>query len=183
MDTGQGLYFHLKELRLRLLLCVVPVLLAAPVFYLYSDDALSWVLTRVGDASAPYIVYGLADAFMLKVKFAVLAAFAALSPWVLFQTTLFVLPALYPKEKLFYFFITAVACGCVAASAYVCQDFLAEWLIGLLRGLSPPHSVTGYSAVRFFGFIFNCVIAAAVTVTVSIVLLVSVIFKLSVRRR
>jgi len=103
-DTEQGtmtLIDHLKELRIRLVYCIV--FLTIGTFLLFSFSSYTFNFLAI-----PYFSHfpqesligtGPAEAFLLKLKVAFFAAILATSPLLFHQVWLFVRPGLYEHER------------------------------------------------------------------------------------
>jgi len=93
---------HLAELRTRLMRIAIGIGVGFAVCYgliepIY-DLLLEPLKLALPDGYAP-IGTGIAEAFLSKLKIALLAGVMVASPWVFYQVWLFVSPGLYPKEK------------------------------------------------------------------------------------
>jgi sec-independent protein translocase protein TatC len=95
---------HLAELRKRLLICCVGIILAFFGFYFVSADIYNFLvhplaLATEGQAGRRMIFTGLHEAFLTQVKVAFFAAIFFSFPFLSMQIWRFIAPGLYLKEK------------------------------------------------------------------------------------
>lgn len=137
LQEGQmTLWEHLEELRRRLIVCVVTLLIGFVVCWIYRNEIFDIV-------QAPFLQFvakgdklsfiSLTEPFFVYMKVSALAAIIVTSPILMTQLWLFIAPGLYRKEKLyaipFIFFSTVFfLAGCVFCYYYVfpfaCRYFL-----------------------------------------------------------
>jgi len=93
---------HLEELRRRLTVSIVALLIGFLICWGFAKDIFAWLavpLTQFLPAGEKLAFTGLVDPFMLYIKVALLAGIFLASPVVLYQFWLFVAPALYRNER------------------------------------------------------------------------------------
>ena len=161
-----GTFFeHLDELRQRLIVCLSAFFLCVVPAAVYSDRLLDWLLgPLVREIPAAYF-FSPADAFVVKIKVALLAAAVLSSPVVMGQLWLFITPALYGNEKkaLLPLVVLTTSLFIVGAafSFYGVIPVALHFLIGMQGDfLRPLVSVSEYfsfltSMVFAFGVAFN----------------------------
>jgi len=96
-DGEMPLADHLEELRHRLLIMVVALLVAFIGSYFVARPVLHWMLNTVGVHRV--IVVGVTEAFFGILKVAFMLALAAASPVIFYQLAAFVTPGLLPHER------------------------------------------------------------------------------------
>jgi sec-independent protein translocase protein TatC len=103
IDEGptMSLIEHLEELRRRLIVVVVSVLLAAIVGFLVSRPVLDLLRAPLPDEFQTLYFTGPADAFGAQIKIAGFLGIAFAMPVILFQVWRFVTPGLTPRERRF----------------------------------------------------------------------------------
>ena len=161
-----GTFFeHLDELRQRLIVSLSAFFICALPAMFYSERLLDWLMgPLVRELPAAYF-FSPADAFVVKVKVALLGAAVLSSPVVLGQLWFFITPALYGNEKrallpliiltTFLFILGAVF------SFYGVVPITLHFLIGMQSEfMRPLVSVSEYlsfltSMVFAFGVAFN----------------------------
>jgi sec-independent protein translocase protein TatC len=156
---------HLDELRKRLILSLAAVGGAAVAGYLASDRILEALIIPLRSASEPLYFFSPADAFLVKLKIALLAGLVLASPVVASQIWLFVSPALYKNERRAVAPLIAVTSVLFLAGAafsyFVVMPLALDFFLGMqTESLRPMLSVTEYVGflsmmTLAFGIAFN----------------------------
>ncbi len=130
---------HLKELRYRLIVSFVAILVAFVFTYTYSEAIYRLLLAPLMPALPQedrYMAFtGVVEPFFTYLKVGILGAFVAASPVVLYQGWAFIVPALYEKEK--RWFLPVVFVSILLFAAGVCfafvlvMPFAFNYLIGV----------------------------------------------------
>ena len=95
---------HLKELRNRLLLSFLFLILSF-IFFFYNASHLGELLSKplfklfVDSDDKRMIFTGLPEVFVSNLKISLFASFIISTPFLIFQIVLFLSPAMYKKEK------------------------------------------------------------------------------------
>lgn len=97
-DTAMSLVDHLGELRTRLFRSILAVAVGAVLGFAVSDQAIS-VLRGAIPSESPLFFTGLGDAFVIKVKIAIVIGIVLAMPVLLYQVWSFVSPGLTPAER------------------------------------------------------------------------------------
>lgn len=93
---------HLEELRQRLIKCLIAVGVAFGVCYFFSKEILDFLmvpLKRSMPEGTTAIFLNPAEAFLTYIKLSLYSAIFFSSPYILYQTWLFIAPGLYVHEK------------------------------------------------------------------------------------
>jgi sec-independent protein translocase protein TatC len=101
-DETQPFLSHLKELRDRLLICVIAVAVAFVFTYYFKEKVFTFLMQpfiRVMPPGSSFIFTGVTEAFVTYFKISVVAALFAGAPVLLYEFWMFVAPGLYEKEK------------------------------------------------------------------------------------
>ena len=101
---SQPLLHHLRELKRRLIICIITYAVAATLCYLVAGDIYAFLVQPLANAfSNPehrrLIYTGLTEAFVTYLKLAVFAGFFISFPVLASQFYLFMAPGLYKKER------------------------------------------------------------------------------------
>ena len=103
---------HLDELRRRILYSLYAVIAGCAVSFWFINPLNQYMTAYFGRFGGTLIFTGMADAFILEMKVAILAGFLIASPFVFSQLWLFIAPGLYTREKKvvlpFVFFATTL---------------------------------------------------------------------------
>lgn len=117
---------HFAELRRRLIICVLFIILLACGAYMFVDEILAFLIAPLahvmGEESTNRLIYtNLTEAFLTNIKLAFFTAFFIGLPIILMQVWLFVAPGLYDNEKgamLPFFAATPILFVAGAAAVY-----------------------------------------------------------------
>jgi sec-independent protein translocase protein TatC len=122
-DAGGKMSFleHLDELRQRLIVSIVAIIVGFLVAFLFIDHIFAFIMRPLQQVlpSGDRLIYTEAtEAFMLQLKMAALAGVVLAAPIIMWQLWLFIAPGLYSREKRFalpfilfssVFFVSGVA--------------------------------------------------------------------------
>jgi len=122
---------HLGEVRSRLTVIVVALVVLAMISYPYSLRILDILFSRLPDMT--FTTHNFMEPFMLRFKVSVLTAFAACLPLIIYEILAFLTPALAGKERRILFpIVTAMALlflGGAAFSYYIVMPVGVQWLL------------------------------------------------------
>jgi sec-independent protein translocase protein TatC len=164
-DGSMPLTGHLRELRNRLLICVVPFV-GLTVAFIPGADRLMAILTDMGERFGYRYVYLAPQELLVEyLRIAVLGAFLCCVPLILFQVWSFARPGLERGEKQMFAFsmLFGLLCFCLGIIfAYrVTVPFMLQFLIGLSsQTVSAAISIEKYTSFLLtvfliFGIIFE----------------------------
>jgi sec-independent protein translocase protein TatC len=97
-ESVMSLVDHLGELRTRLFRSILAVAVGAILGFIVSDQAISILRSPIPDDSPLYFT-GLGDAFVIKVKIAIVIGIVLAMPVILYQLWAFISPGLTPSER------------------------------------------------------------------------------------
>jgi len=97
----QPLMEHIRELRIRLIYSLVAIIIGACFSYTYAENIFYFLCKPYFESFPDSILIGTgpADAFLLKLKMAVVAGTLVSSPVIFYQFWLFIAPGLHKEEK------------------------------------------------------------------------------------
>jgi len=99
-DSAMSLGDHLEELRARLILAIIGLVIGAVICLCFGPRIIAFMkapYTKLSEESL--VTLGPADAFVAYMKISLVAGLILTSPWVFYQLWMFVAAGLYPKEK------------------------------------------------------------------------------------
>ncbi len=102
IDEKKPFLAHLKELRDRILVCVIAVGVAFAITYGFKEKIFDFLMRpfiAVMPAGSSFIFTNVTEAFLTYFKIAIVAAVFLSSPIILYEIWMFVAPGLYEKEK------------------------------------------------------------------------------------
>lgn len=156
---------HLRELRKRLVISAVAILITAVGgFFLapYVIDALRVPINTIAEQRNAEIIYTtVTGAFDLRLAIAITIAIVAASPVWLYQLFAFLVPGLTSKEKryTFGFFFTAVPLFFAGAAA---GWFVFPHMVELLTSFSSQEDSTLLDARIYYDFVIKLVLAVGI---------------------
>lgn len=178
-DASMPLTGHLKELRNRLLLCVVPFVGLTAAF-IPASDRLMGILTDMGERFGYQYIYLSPQELLIEyLRIAVLCAFLCCVPLILFQVWSFARPGLERGEKQMFAFsmVFGLLCFCVGILfAYrVTIPFMLQFLIGLSsETVSAAISIEKYTSFLLtvfliFGIVFELPMVSVVLTNLGLI--------------
>jgi sec-independent protein translocase protein TatC len=168
-EATMTLLDHLEELRRRLIIIIVAVLIAAVAGFVVSGSVLDLLRSRLPVPYQTIYFTGPADAFGVQVKNAGILGIALAMPVILFQIWRFVTPGLTRSERrvVWPVMIAAIflfALGIVVG--FLIIPFAMAFLIGFARtGLQPLITIDGY-----IGFVTTMLLAFGIVLEFPILL-------------
>lgn len=156
---------HLDEMRRRLIVALAAFSACALASFFYSDKILDLLAYPIREHLPAVYFFAPTDAFVVKIKVALLSGLIISSPVLLTQLWLFVSPALYPKEQKavfpLIFLTTLLFAGGALFSFYQVAPVTLQFLVGMqTEYMKPMVSMSEYISfltmmVVAFGFAFN----------------------------
>jgi len=129
---------HLAELRRRLIISIVAVVVAAIVCYIFALDIIRFLLDYYRDATEgqrdAFIFTGPLDAFVTRLKVATYGGIVLATPVWLWELWRFITPGLHPKEKRYAvpFVLTSLVLFAIGAGvALLTLPRALEFLLGV----------------------------------------------------
>ena len=119
-DEKQPFFSHLKELRDRLVVCIIAVAIAFILTYYFKERLFHFLMqpfVRVMPAQSSFIFTGITEAFITYFKISIVAALFVAAPVILYEFWMFVAPGLYENEKkyVYPFIISGSLCFILGA--------------------------------------------------------------------
>jgi sec-independent protein translocase protein TatC len=172
-DEKQPFFSHLKELRDRLLVCIIAVAIAFIFTYYFKErlfDFLMQPFLKVMPAQSSFIFTGITEAFLTYFKISVVAALFVAAPVILYEFWMFVAPGLYEKEKKYvypFIFFGSLCFLCGALFCYfVVMPNMYRFFVSYAREfVTPMPDLKNYMGLTLklliiFGFIFELPLVA-----------------------
>jgi sec-independent protein translocase protein TatC len=167
-DFRMPLLEHLKELRGRLIRCVIAIGLGFAVAYFGADwlfAALTWPLHAAAHGRNVLLIgTGVGEAFFTKIKVALIAGLFIASPAVFYEIWKFVAPGLYEAERRMAMPFVIFASIFFVAGGYFCWAVVFK--IGYAFFLSQYESIGVTPTIRiseYLAFSAKLLIAFAIT--------------------
>ncbi|GAV22694.1 twin-arginine translocase subunit TatC [Carboxydothermus pertinax] len=100
-DKPMTLFEHLEALRKVIIISVIAIVIGSIIAYNYVDYFLTILLQPVTALKMKLVFINVTEAFMTKIKIAILLGAIASSPIILWQLWTFIAPGLKPEERKF----------------------------------------------------------------------------------
>ena len=156
---------HLAELRHRLVISIIAVVLAAIVCYIFALDIISFFLEYYRDATDgernAFIFTGPLDAFVTRLKIATYGGIVLALPIWLWELWRFVTPGLNPKEKRYAVPFVLSSIALFAVGAFVALLTLPQALDFLL-GVGGEEVEPLLTADKYIGLVSVMILAFGV---------------------
>jgi sec-independent protein translocase protein TatC len=143
-DQKMTLIEHLEELRRRIIVMFLSLVVAITVGYIFSWEILGFLKEPAAKANVPLNLYyqTVLEPFMVRFKIALYAAIVMALPVVIYELIAFIAPALRKREKRFMyyalFFIIVFFIGGVAFCYMYILPVGLKWLTGVSGGQITP---------------------------------------------
>ncbi len=178
---------HLRELRTRVIVSMVAIVVGFGVAWAFHEQIFDWMMQPYGRAmlalhpeETEFIEYrSLIEPVVVYLKTSLLAGFIAVAPFVFLQLWLFVVPGLYEREKKMgiWFLLSSLVLfyGGVTFCRYVVLDPAIEVLLGVgAVNTSPNIMMQEYFAftsrmLLVFGVLFELPVAISFLAMLGIV--------------
>ncbi|APV49749.1 twin arginine-targeting protein translocase TatC [Betaproteobacteria bacterium GR16-43] len=179
METGTETFLsHLIELRDRLLRCLVVVGIAFIPAFIYSAEIYDF-LARPVIASLPtgskMIATGVISPFLIPMKIAMLAAFLAALPYVLYQVWAFVAPGLYAHEKKLVVPLIVSSTLLFFVGMAFCYYFVFGAVFEFINKFSPKSISPTPDIEAYFNFVIGMFLAFGIAFELPVVVVVLVL--------
>jgi sec-independent protein translocase protein TatC len=168
-DKVMPLTEHLEELRTRLIISVVAVLVTTALAFIFADQLIAILKAPGGATSSHLYVFSPMDGFFVKWRVALLAGLALASPIWAYQLVAFITPGLTETERrvivpLVGFGFLLFALG--AAFGY----YLLYGMIGVLIALFGPQLNYFPSADAYISFVMFFLLSTGIAFELPIIL-------------
>jgi sec-independent protein translocase protein TatC len=111
---------HLEELRRRLVFAALGVLVGVVACWVFAEQLLTLLLAPVSEAFGDLTIIRPAEAFMNKVKAALVGGIFLSLPWIFYQIWAFIAPGLYKRERRWVVPVVLAATFLFAGGAAFC---------------------------------------------------------------
>lgn len=162
-EARMSLVDHLRDLRKRLMLAVLGVMVVAFACFAFAPQMFDYLRRPLENIeTGNLIVLSPLELYITYIKLAVLAALFASAPWVLLQLWLFISPGLYGHEKRwvvpFVVLGTIFFIGGGAFAFYLVLPLGFDYLAGAM----PENIEAQYSVAVYFSLVTNLMLAFGV---------------------
>lgn len=167
-EEKQPFLSHLRELRDRLVICIIVLGIAFLVTYYFKESIFQFLMSpfiRVMPAKSSFIFTSITEAFITYFKISFVAALFLAAPVILYEFWMFVSPGLYEKEKKYVYPFIFFGSSCFICGALFCYfvvmpslyrffvSYAADFIIPM-PGLRDYMSLT-LKLIVIFGLLFE----------------------------
>jgi sec-independent protein translocase protein TatC len=179
MDQGaepqETFLSHLIELRDRLIKCLLVVGIAFIPAFLYGGELYD-LLARPVIAALPQgskmIATGVITPFLIPMKIALMAAFLAVLPFVLYQVWAFVAPGLYAHEKRLVLPLIVSSTFLFFAGMAFCYFFVFGAVFEFIHNWAPKSISVAPDIEAYFNFVIGMFLAFGIAFEIPVVVVV-----------
>jgi len=130
-EEKQPFLSHLKELRDRLVVCIIGLGVAFIVTYYFKEQVFQFLMRpyiQVMPAKSSFIFVGITEAFVTYFKISIVAALFLAAPLILYQLWMFVAPGLYERERKYVYPFIIFGSLCFLSGALFCYYVIMPYL-------------------------------------------------------
>jgi sec-independent protein translocase protein TatC len=156
-----GFLDHLEELRKRIMLAIVGILVACCVVGFYGDEVMNLMLLRPALESKVKLqnIEPFGQTF-LYFKVIVLCGIIVSFPWILYQVWQFVAPGLYMTERKWALRITVITSICFLVGVSFGYYFLIPSMLSYVTDFANPNIENNIAIGSYFSFLVNMLLAS-----------------------
>jgi sec-independent protein translocase protein TatC len=168
-DATMSLLEHLEELRSRIIVIAIAVLLAAVAGFFLADPIIALLRAPLADTGAELIQIGVGEAFGVTIQLALVTGIAFAMPVILYEIWAFVTPGLTRPERRLVWPLLGVAVVLFAAGVA-----LGYLLIPLAVGFLLDFSIEGVEPLLglgdYIGFVTTFLLAFGIALQFPVIL-------------
>jgi len=158
---------HLRELRRRVLICAITVVIGSAASFTYSDQLIELLRGPLGPTKLYFT--GVGDAFGIRMQLSLIGGLVIAMPILLWQVWAFISPGLTSAERRSARPWLPLALALFLIGAVVAWSILPI-AVGFLLGFASENLLPLIAADRYFGFVSGLVLLFAVAAEYPIVL-------------
>ena len=162
---------HLEEFRHRLLISVAAVAAGTFVGYFFSDRALRFFLRPIREEIGQAYFFSPAEAFVVKLKTAMLLGVLLSAPVLFSQFWFFISPALFHKEKKFFLALVGITSILFLSGALLCFYEVLPVALRFLVGMRSDYLAPMISITEYVSFLTGMSLAFGVAFNLPVVIL------------
>lgn len=177
-DAQETFLSHLIELRDRLVRALIAVGIAfLPAFFYASElyDLLAMPMMKTLPEGARMIATGVVTPFFIPMKIAMMVAFLAALPVVLYQAWAFVAPGLYAHEKRLVLPLVVSSTLLFFIGMAFCYFFVFGTVFSFIAQFAPKSISVAPDIEAYFGFVLGMFMAFGLAFEVPVVVVVLVL--------
>lgn len=159
-SVQSSLLEHLLELQKRIKHALIGAAICIGIAWIFHEELFAWVMQPYVDATvaaklpnAGTLAYrGLAEAFVVYFKVAMIVGGLASVPWLLYQAWLFIAPGLYKRERQLVLPFVLSTVVCFGAGLLFARYVLLTVAVEMLLGIAAKNLVPMIMMEEYFSF-------------------------------
>ncbi len=167
---------HLRELRKRLIISIIALVLGFAVSYFFSDRLYAFLISPllpVMPQGSEFIAFtGLVEPFFVYIKVGFLGGAALASPVILYEIWSFVAPGLYAKEKRWFLATVFLSCTLFLSGLLFAFFVVFPFAFKFLMSYSGPQLKPFISMNSYFSLVTRLLIAFGIVYQLPLAMLV-----------
>jgi sec-independent protein translocase protein TatC len=152
-DAELPLMEHLRELRGRLMVILIPFGIVGLAAFFVSNRPLHLLFTTLFTEDMQLYVYSPTEWLSVRLLFAFLCAFSVTIPLMVYELFAFLRPGLYPSERKFFLMVTIPSLCSYGLGALFAYLFVLPWVFSYLIAYSSDIAQVVLSAKRVFSIV------------------------------
>jgi len=177
-DEEIPLLEHLRELRRRFIVVLIPLGIVMLAVFPFSNIPLHLLYTNLFSEDIPIYVYSPLEWIQVRLLFSFLCAISITIPLLVYETFAFLRPGLYPSERKFFLMVVVpslVSYGLGALFAYL---FVLPMIFRYLIAYSGTVAEVAFSARRIFSIILYAAVGFGLVFQIPFMMVLAVKLRL-----
>ncbi len=167
-DKELSMMEHFKELRKRLLICFIALVVTTCIGMAYSERGLQILIRPLGDVIPQTI--NVTEGFVVYFKVAFIVGVALASPVIVYEVVLYMLPGLLPHERKYLYFLIPGVFICfilgVVFATYVMLPAAINFMQGFLTTIVENH----WTLDNYISFVTRVILSMGVVFQLPLIL-------------
>jgi len=173
-DEELPLIEHILELRRRLAIVLIPLIIITLITFPFSDAALTYIFRDLIPEDLSLFIYSPIEWIALRFLFSLVCALAITIPFLLYETFAFISPGLYPHEKRFILKIILPSFLLYLMGVVLAYHVVLPLIFIALIPYGGELAASALSAKRVFTLIFYTAIWLGVVFQVPLIIILGV---------
>jgi sec-independent protein translocase protein TatC len=171
-DVPMSVVGHLDELRSRLIVTLVTVLVITIISFFVAGELLDIITRPFYNTGNRLNIFNLTEGFMLNLKSSLIAGVLAGLPVIVFELWKYIVPAIETKNRRFIGFSVAWALALFYAGILFTYFVMMPVTVHMLLRFTPPDMTITVGADKYFSFVIIFSLSAAAIFELPAVILI-----------
>ena len=177
-DEEIPLMQHLFELRSRLVVVLIPIIVLTLIIFPFSNISLRFLFTNLFSEDMSIFVYSPMEWISVRLLFSFLCALSITIPLLLYEIFAFIRPGLYPTERKFFLLVVIPSLCLYGVGAFFAYYFVLPLVFGYLIAYSGEIAKVALSAKRIFSIILYTAVGFGLIFQIPLIMTLAVWLKL-----